>query len=236
MTNSGRLSIGIIGAGPVGVMVGKALASAGHQLVGISAISQQNIERVEAQLPDVELRDVDDIIGEADLVLLAIPSDELIAAVAGFAEAKLWRQGQLVVHTAGEFGYSALSAASAQGVIPIAIHPAMRFTGTTIDLLRMLDCTFAVNAPKVALPIAEALVIEMGGEPLVIAEADRASYWEAYSVASNFSAMVVSQAIGLLEQIGVADPRAVIGPIVRSAVDQALAAGHTPLDPEDLLP
>lgn len=236
MTSSGRLSVGIIGAGPVGVMVGKALAAAGHELVGISAISKQNVERVEALLPDVELRDVDDIISEADLVLLAIPADELISAVAGFAEAKLWRQGQLVVHTAGEFGYSALSPASAQGVIPIAIHPAMRFTGTSIDLNQMRESFFAVSAPNVALPIAEALVLEMGGEPVVVAETNRAAYWEAYSVASNFSAMVVSQAIGLLEEIGVKDPRSVVAPIVRSAVEQALAAGYTPIDPEDLLP
>jgi len=235
LSDSGRLSVGIIGAGPVGVIVGKALANAGHQLVGISAVSQSNIERIEAILPSVPLLDVPQIIESADLVLLAIPAGELIAAVAGFAEAKLWRQGQLVVHTAGEYGYSALSPASSQGVIPIALHPAMRFTGTSVDLDRMRESHFAVSAPNVALPIAEALVLEMGGEPMVVAEANRAAYFEAYSVASSFSAMVVNQAIGLLEEIGVQDPRAVVAPIVRSAVEQALAEGHVPLNPDELL-
>ncbi len=235
MSQAGRLSVGIIGAGPVGVIVGKALANAGHQLVGVSAVSEKNIERLEALLPEVPLLDVARIIESADLVLMAIPADELIAAVAGFAEAKLWRQGQLVVHTAGEYGYSVLSPAASQGVIPIAIHPAMRFTGTSIDLDRMRESHFAVNAPNVALPIAEALVLEMGGEPMVVSEQNRAAYFEAYSVASSFSAMVVSQAIGLLEEIGVNDPRAVVAPIVRSAVEQALAEGHVPLDPDGLL-
>ena len=235
MSSSGRLSVGVIGAGPVGVIVGKALANAGHQLVGVSAVSKANIERIESILPDVKLLDVAQIIEAADLVLMAIPADELIAAVAGFAEAKLWRPGQLLVHTAGEYGYSVLNPASSQGVIPIAIHPAMRFTGTSIDLDRMRESYFAVSAPNVALPIAEALVLEMGGEPMVVPEQHRAAYFEAYSVASSFSAMVVNQAIGLLEEIGVNDPRAVVAPIVRSAVEQALAEGHVPLDPDDLL-
>lgn len=235
MTSSGRLSVGVIGAGPVGAVVGKALASAGHELVGVSAVSKANIERIEALLPEVPLMDVTQIIENADLVLLAIPASELIASVAGFAEAKLWRQGQLVVHTAGEYGYSVLAPATNQGVIPISIHPAMRFTGTSVDLDRMRESYFAVSAPNVALPIAEALVLEMGGEPIVVSEEHRAAYFEAFSVASSFSAMVVSQSIGLLEEIGVADPRAVVAPIVRSAVEQALAEGHVPINPDELL-
>ncbi|MFS6788038.1 DUF2520 domain-containing protein, partial [Staphylococcus aureus] len=128
-----------------------------------------------------------------------------------------------------------LGPATAQGVIPLAIHPAMTFTGTSIDLARIRESYFAVAAPVVALPIAQALVIEMGAEPIVITEDNRAKYFEAVSVANQFSAMVVNQAIGLLEEIGVEDARGVIAPTIRSAVEQALAKGHQPLDPDELL-
>jgi len=110
----------------------------------------------------------------------------------------------------------------------------MRFTGTSIDLPRLRDSRIAVAAPKIALPIAQALAIEIGGEPVIISEEARAAYAEAFSVAIDFSAMVVSQAIGLLEGAGVENARDIIGPVVKSAVDRALADGHIGLDPDDV--
>ncbi|WP_296632388.1 Rossmann-like and DUF2520 domain-containing protein [Rhodoluna sp.] len=233
--SDGRLSVGVIGAGPVGVVLGQALAGAGHVLVGLAAIEDFNQERVDAMLPGVPIVSMPQIIEQADLVLLAIEAKEIAPLVGAIAEGRLWRQGQLVAHTAGEFGYSVLSPAAMQGVIPLAIHPAMSFTGTSIDLAQIRESYFAVSAPNAALPIAQALVIEMGAEPIVVSEENRATYFESVSVASNFSAMIVNQAIGLLEGIGAENARAVLGPLVRSSVEQALADGHKPLDPEELL-
>ena len=234
MSAEGRLNVGIIGAGPVGAVLGLALAGAGHLVVGISAVSEENRERAEALLPDVPMMSVPDILKSADLVLLAIPDAELIPTVNGLAEAGQWHAGQIVAHTSPEHGYSALAPAAAQGAIPLAIHPAMRFTGTSVDLIKLPDAYFAVSAPKIALPIAQALVIEMGGEPVVVEEEARAKYAEAFSVASSFSALIVNQAIGLLEEAGVENPRGLLAPIVRTSVEQALAEGHQPLNPEAL--
>ena len=75
----------------------------------------------------------------------------------------------------------------------------------------------------------------MGAEPIVIEESDRAAYFEAISVASGFSALIVNQAIGLLEQAGVPNAHSVIAPVIRSSVEQALADGHRPLDPDELV-
>jgi predicted short-subunit dehydrogenase-like oxidoreductase (DUF2520 family) len=173
------------------------------------------------------------ILEAADLVLLAVPAAEITATVSDLSDS--WRAGQLVVHLAAEFDHEILSEALSKGAIPLAIHPAMRFTGTSLDLNRMKESFFAVSAPAVALPIAQALVIEMGAEPIVIASSARASYAEAIEVASNFSAMIVNQAIGLLEQVGVENPALVIAPVIESAVDQALSKGHRQIKPEDLI-
>ncbi len=210
----GRLNVGVIGAGPVGTVLGEALAGAGHQLV--------------QGLPQ-------DVLAEADLVLFAIPAEEISNTVAGYAKAGLFKPGQLVAHTAGEFGIEVLQPAVEQGVIPLAIHPAMTFTGTQVDHARIRESYFGVAAPEVALPIAQALVIEMGAEPIVISEEDRKIYFEAISVANNFSKLIVNQSIGLLESIGIEHARVVLGPLIRSAVEEALADGHTPINPEELL-
>lgn len=219
---SGRLGIGIIGAGRVGPVLGAALAGAGHAIVGISAISTSSRERAEAMLPGAPILEVPLLIERSELVILAVPPHELAELVAGLAATGAWQPGQLVVHTAAEFGIGVLAPALAAGVIPLAIHPAMSFTGTSIDISQLFGTYFAVTAPAPVLPIGQALVVEMGGEPIVVAEADRAAYAEAISTATSFSTAIIEQATGILAAIGIESPGAILAPLVRSSVEIAL--------------
>lgn len=219
---AGRLGVGIVGAGLVGPVIGAALAGAGHAVVGISAISDSGRERAEVILPGVPILTVPQIVERSELVVLAVPGAELGGLVAGLAATGSWQPGQLVVHTAAEFGIGVLAPALAAGAIPLAIHPAMAFTGSTIDLARMAESYFAVTAPGPVLPIGQALVVEMGGEPIVVSESDRAAYAEAISTAVSFSTAIVDQSTRLLRSIGIESPGAVLGPLVRSSVDNAL--------------
>jgi predicted short-subunit dehydrogenase-like oxidoreductase (DUF2520 family) len=211
----------------------KALSAAGHQVVAITNKSLDGDEGIELLLPLAKKLSDEEILAASELVLLAVPASEIENTTSRLSES--WRAGQLVIHLAAEFNHEILDLALAKGAIPLAIHPAMRFTGTSLDINRMKESYFAVSAPAVALPIAQALVIEMGAEPIVIASKARASYAEAIAVASNFSAMIVNQAVGLLEQAGVENPSLVIAPVIESAVDQALSKGHRQINPEDLI-
>ncbi|MCU1425999.1 MAG: hypothetical protein JWM51_2290 [Microbacteriaceae bacterium] len=221
-TRSGRLGVGIIGAGRVGPVLGAALAGAGHAIVGISASSQDSRDRAEAMLPGVPILDIPVLIERSELVILAVPSDELEQLVAGLATLGAWQPGQLVLHTAAGFGTAVLAPATAAGVIPLAVHPAMVFTGTSLDLVRLAESYCAVTSPTPVLPIGQALVVEMGAEPIIVAEADRAAYAEAIDTATSFSAAIVTQAVGILSALGVESPGRFLGPLVRSSVETAL--------------
>jgi predicted short-subunit dehydrogenase-like oxidoreductase (DUF2520 family) len=218
----GRLGIGVIGAGRVGPILAAALAGAGHALVGINAISQASRDRAEAILPRVPVLTVPEIVERSELVIIAVPDDQLESLVAGLAATNTWQPGQLVLHTSARHGIAALAPALAAGAIPLAVHPAMTFTGTSLDIARLADSYFAVTAPAPVLPIGQALVVEMGGEPIVIAEGDRAAYAEAIETATAFSTAIVEQSTRLLRDIGIDQPGAVIAPLVRSAVENAL--------------
>lgn len=221
---SGRLGVGVVGAGRVGPVLGAALAAAGHAVVGVSAVSERSRDRAEAILPGVPLLAVPDVVERSELVLLAVPDDQLADLVEGLAATGAWQPGQLVVHTSAEHGLAVLDPARRAGAIPLAIHPALTFTGTTLDLVRLRDAWCAVTAPTPVQPIGQALVVEMGAEPVLVADADRPRYAEAVATATRFSAAIVEQSVGLLDGIGVPDPGRVLAPLVRSAVDAALGA------------
>ncbi|MEP6481894.1 MAG: Rossmann-like and DUF2520 domain-containing protein [Rhodoglobus sp.] len=227
-TPSGRLGVGIIGAGRVGPVLGAALAGAGHAIVGISAVSEGSRDRAGAMLPGVPILEIPDLIERSELVILAVPADQLEQLVAGLAAAGAWQPGQLVLHTAAQFGFGVLAPAIAAGAIPLAVHPAMVFTGTSLDLVRLRESYCAVTAPTPVLPIGQALVVEMGAEPVVVAESDRSTYAEAVETATSFSAAIVGQAVDLLASLGMESPGAVIAPLVRSSVETALWATAPP--------
>jgi len=220
VTRGGRLGVGVIGAGRVGPILAAAFAGVGHALVGITSGSDP--ERVEAILPGVPVLTPEEILRRSELVVLAVPHDELPGLVAGLAELGGWQTGQLVLHTDPAWGIEVLAPAAARGAIPLAVHPAVTFTGTSIDLRQLHDAFAAVTAPPAVLPIAQALAVELGCEPVVIAEADRAAYGEAIATATQFSASIVGQAAALLRQAGVEEPGRYLSAVVHSTVERAL--------------
>ena len=222
----GRLGVGVIGAGKVGAVLGAALRAAEHQVSGVHAVSESSLERAELLLPDVPVLQIPEILRRAELVILAVPDDALADLVSGLAAAGHWQVGQLVVHTAGRYGTEVLAPAMAAGAIGLAIHPAMTFTGMSMDLERLGDCVFGVTASNMVLPIAQALVVEMGGEPVVIAEEDRVKYHAALSHASNHLVTVAGQSAGILAGIGVEHPERVLSALMRASLENALASGE----------
>jgi predicted short-subunit dehydrogenase-like oxidoreductase (DUF2520 family) len=221
MNRDGRLGIGIIGAGKVGPVVGAALRNADHAVVGITAGSDP--ERVEAILPGVPILEPAEVVRRSELVIVAVPHDQLERLIAGLAALDAWQPGQLVLHTDPAYGTGVLAPAMAKGAIPLAVHPAVVFTGTSMDLRQLTTAYAAVTAPAPVLPIAQALAVELGCEPIVIAEEDRATYAEAVGAATEFSRSIVRQSARLLAEAGVPQPGAYLSALVHSTIDHALA-------------
>lgn len=218
-----RLAVGVVGAGRVGAVIAAALREAGHSVMGASGVSEESVSRIETLLPGVPRLEPEAVVRGADLVLLTVPDDALAPLCAGLATVGAFRPGQLVVHTAGRFGVGVLADAVTAGALPLAIHPAMTFTGTSLDRSRLADTVFGVTAPAALLPIAQALVVEMGGEPLVIAEADRAAYHAAIVHAANHAVTLAAQSAAVLARLGVEEPGRVLGPVVHASIENALS-------------
>jgi predicted short-subunit dehydrogenase-like oxidoreductase (DUF2520 family) len=217
----GRLGVGVVGAGRVGAVLGSALRSAGHAVVGASGVSEASRERIDTLLPGVPHLTVPEVVERAELVLLAVPDDALGDLVEGLAEVGAWQGGQLVVHTSGRYGTGVLSPAQRAGAIPLAVHPAMTFSGMSLDLARLEGCTFAVTAPAAVLPIGQALVVEIGGDPVVVDESARGLYHAALAHGANHLVVLVAQAAQALEAAGIERPGRVLAPLLGAALDNA---------------
>ncbi|MDT0327183.1 Rossmann-like and DUF2520 domain-containing protein [Nocardiopsis lambiniae] len=220
-----RLRVGVIGPGRVGSVLGGALGRAGHKVVAASAVSDASKERVADRLPTARLLEPARVVEAADLVLLTVPDDALAELAEGLAGTGVDLRGKLLAHASGAHGYGVLAPATAAGALPLALHPAMTFTGRDEDIDRLANCAFGVTAPDALRPIAEALVVEMGAEPVWIAEDKRTLYHVALAGGANHLVTLVADSAALLSAAGVPEPGRMLAPLLSASLDNALRLG-----------
>jgi len=239
-----RLKVGIISAGRVGSALGVALERADHVVVACSAISRASRERAHRLLPDTPVASPPDVAANAELLLLAVPDSELAGLVSGLAATSAVRPGTIVAHTSGANGVGIL-APLAPACIPVAIHPAMAFTGSDEDISRLPDTCFGITAADdVGYAIGQSLVLEMGGEPFCVPEDARVLYHAALAHAGNHIVTVLADALEalraalrgseLLGQQTVDDQpgglaERIVGPLARAALENTLRRGQAAL-------
>jgi predicted short-subunit dehydrogenase-like oxidoreductase (DUF2520 family) len=145
-----------------------------------------------------------------DAVLLAVPDREISTAAAAV------RPGPLVGHCAGAWGLDLLAPHEA-----FALHPLMTVTraGATF---RGCGAAVAGSTPR-AVALAHELADRLGMQAFEVADADRAAYHAAASMASNYLVTLEDAAEQLL---GTAGPdRRMLVPLVRAALENWAAMG-----------
>ncbi|MFD9892152.1 Rossmann-like and DUF2520 domain-containing protein [Amycolatopsis sp. NPDC059027] len=232
MMRPARLAVGVVSAGRVGSVLGAALARAGHTVVAASGLSAASLARAERLLPDVPLLPPDEVVRRADLVVLALPDDALAGMVRGLVATGSLRQGQIVVHTSGAHGVEVLGPAAEAGVLPLALHPVMTFTGRSEDLERLAACSVgitAMGADEAAWNVGEALAVEMGAEPVRVPESARALYHAALAHGANHLMTLVADCAELLRAAGIGQSERLVAPLLSAALDNVLRHGDRAL-------
>ncbi|WP_433267583.1 Rossmann-like and DUF2520 domain-containing protein [Actinosynnema sp. CS-041913] len=227
-----RLAVGVISAGRVGSVLGAALTRAGHVVSAVSAVSRDSLRRAEELLPDVPVLSPPEVAAAADLVVLAVPDDELAGLVRGLVATGSLRAGQIVVHTSGAQGIEVLAPAAGVGALCVALHPVMTFTGRPEDVERMTACSVGVTAAdgdEIAWNVGEALVVEMSAEPVRIPEAARPLYHAALAHGANHLITLVADCADLLREAGIPDAERMLGPLLSAALDNVLRHGDRAL-------
>jgi predicted short-subunit dehydrogenase-like oxidoreductase (DUF2520 family) len=227
------LRVGVIGAGRVGAVLAAALRTAGHEIASVAGESDASRRRIAALLPGVPVDKPSAVARHCDLLLLTVPDDMLPNVVAMLSASGAIRSGQYVVHTSGRHGLSVLDEAALVGARPVALHPAMTFTGTDLDLPRLPGCVYGVTAGEAQRDLVERLVCDLRGRTMWVPEEHRALYHAALAHGANHLVTLVAQA---REMLSVAagedpayDPADTLRPLLTAALDNALRDGDAAL-------
>lgn len=141
-----------------------------------------------------------------DAVLLAVP-DRLVAEVAGAIHP---HPATAVLHCSGSLGLDVLAPHERRA----SLHPLVTLPDGVIGSLRLrTGAFFAVAGDHLATDLALAL----GGQPIVVAEKDRAAYHAAACIAANHLVGLLGQVERVAEQVGL--PLEAFLPLARGALD-----------------
>ncbi len=130
--------MGVVGAGRVGAVLAAALRAAGHEIVAAAGESDASRDRAAALLPGVPARSSRPRSpAPADLLLLTVPDDMLGNVVTMLSDGRGHPPGPVRrAHLRPARPRRARRPPIAVGARAVAMHPAMTFTGTAVDLDR----------------------------------------------------------------------------------------------------
>lgn len=199
------LTLGVIGAGAVGSVLGRLLAARGFR---VTVVGGRAAERAE-------------IAAGSDLVILAVPDDAVASVAAAIGDAGGWRAGRAVVHTSGALDASVLAPAATAGAGTGVLHPLQSLADREAAADRLTGVYYGLEAEPPLLGLLEGLVRRIGGVPVRIRSEAKAVYHLAAALASNATVALVAAAVELMARAGLppADAARALLPLVRGSVE-----------------
>ena len=214
----------LVGAGRVGTGVAALLRSAGHTVEGIASRSPASVGRA-VEVLDAPRMDLDPA-GWPDAELVLIGAGD--AAIEGLvSEAASRLRGRVVVHFAGALGVEPLRGAVAAGAVGCALHPVQACPDVDTAIVRLPGSAWGVtcSSPEAEKWASEIIRRDLDGDPRIVAEDHRPLWHAASVVTSNGIAALLASSEAMLDEIGVAAPVDVVGPLAAGTVANARQGG-----------
>jgi predicted short-subunit dehydrogenase-like oxidoreductase (DUF2520 family) len=219
------MRIAVIGAGRVGTAIAVLLGRAGHNVVAVSGRAATR-ERAGRYFPGVPVVEPAEASAKGELVLVAVPDDDLGSIVLGIAATGGFHRGQWVAHVSGANGLDALDAAHGAGARRLAIHPLQTLPDVERAIERIPGCVVAVTADdEEGYLVAESLARDLGGSPFRLDDELRPIYHAGAVFASNYLVATTSIAERLFAEAGMTDPSRAMAPLQRATLDNIEALG-----------
>jgi predicted short-subunit dehydrogenase-like oxidoreductase (DUF2520 family) len=219
------VDVAVVGAGRAGTAVAVILERAGHRIVAASGRDSTR-ERVARYLPGVPVVDAAEAARAADLVLVAVPDDDIPSVVERLATERTLRTGAWVAHLAGALGLDVLGPARRAGARRLAIHPLQTFPDVDAGLERLPGCTVAVTADdRDGAALGSSLARDLGAVPFALPDEQRPLYHAAAVFASNHLVVTSVTAAQLFAAAGVPDPAAAMHPLQVASLDNVVRLG-----------
>lgn len=218
-----RPRVAIVGFGRAGGAIALALDRAGCEIAATWSRSRTGRRRANALCGAPVVDRPEQALDTADVVVVAVPDDAIREVADGLAPAV--RPGRLVVHTSGSVSVEALSPVRDAGARIGSLHPLQTLPDPERGADALRGAAVAVTCEPEDRPFLSRLASRWGGRPFPLPDEAKTVYHTAAVFASNYVVSLLWAAAQLLEEAGVPRGSALLGPLVRSTVENVAEWG-----------
>ena len=220
------MRIGIIGAGKVGVTLGKYLVDAGVTVCGFYSRTKTSAAQAADFVKTTLYEDLMDLVRASDTLFITVPDGEIGNVWDCIAEYDL--TDKVVCHFSGSLSSDVFSGMEHTGARGVSIHPMYAFSDKFSSYQEFhTACLVAEGDAEAILRMQKLFAEKLGHTMLFIQAEDKVKYHAAAALASNYMIALLETSMRLLEECGFSerDSLSLLRPIVRNNVTAMLEKG-----------
>lgn len=195
------MNIGIIGAGKVGVSVGRYLKDNNIQISGFYDIDSDNAAFA-AQFTQTDcFSDLEELVKVSDTLFITTP-DNVIGSVWDCIKNNMSVQNKIVCHFSGALSSDVFTDSQSTGAGVCSVHPMLAFSDKLTSYRIPANTFFAIEGEETAVSAVKSLFESLGNTVCRIEKSKKSLYHTAASVLSNEIVALIDMGYSLLEQCG----------------------------------
>lgn len=203
------MNIGIIGAGKVGVSVGRYLKDNNIQIAGFYDVDCDNAAFA-AQFTNTDcFSDLEKLVKLSDTLFITTPDNVIGSVWDCIIKNNMSVQNKIVCHFSGALSSDVFTDSQSTGASVCSIHPLLAFSDKLTSYRIPANTFFAVEGEETAVSAMKSLFETLGNTVCVIDKSKKSLYHTAASVLSNELVALLDMGYSLLEQCGFSRDEAV---------------------------
>ncbi len=201
---------GFIGAGKVGISLGKYLFDEGLSeatLCGYYSKSMSSSEFAAKFTNSKQFKDLKTIVEECEILIITTPDDVIVKVWEEISKYNI--QNKIVCHCSGSLSSGIFFKAANKGVKVCSMHPLMAVSNREKSFIKMKDSFFTLEGDEQAVGLMARMLKEKGNSFKIIDSLNKVKYHAASVYMSNLVIGISNMAFELMKECGFSEKEAI---------------------------
>lgn len=219
-----RMQIGFIGAGKVGVSLGKYFKEKGRNVGGYYSLTRASAAWAAEFTQTTCYKSLEEIISSCGMILFTVP-DSAIAEV--WQQAKPYVSGKVIGHCSGLYSSDIFSDWDSMNCYACSVHPLAAISSKENAWRELSGVLFTLEGDSSYVKDLETFFHSMGNRTRIISKEDKIKYHAAAAISSNYMTALFSMSEQLLLDCGFAqeEARSELYALAKGNLDHILTQG-----------
>ena len=221
------MKIGFIGAGKVGVSLGKYFKDFGENISGYYSKSYSSALFASEFTNTSAFSQLCEVLKESDMILITVPDSQIKTVWENIKKCGCDLTGKIICHTSGSVSSGIFDGARDTGAYAFSVHPLQAISDKTNSVSLLKGAVFTIEGSKEKIQFVSSFIKKFGNTVSVIDEKDKTLYHAAAVFVSNLPAALCDMGEKMLIRCGFEreNARKALAPLIEGAAKNIAEKG-----------